>query len=425
MPMIPREIGFILFRILIPLLLFGLQYLLYSRFRAWLKRKVPTNTWAPWLAAGIFLAMNIALLYVTLFRPRPSEYTNLIFTVGAYPFFIWHGATFFIGFVLLISLIAKAPLRILVGILNRFSRTRTTLTTFQAKPAYQSFDASRRTFIRRGMYGVTAASFGASAYGMLVEKKSHEVTEAEFRLKNLPLQLHGFTIALMSDIHSSLNMTKPEMDTYVKITNSLQCDLILVTGDFVNSATEEVYPFAEAFSELHAPKGVFGVMGNHDFFAPQPEIVAKEVDGCGVKLLRNDKVLIDKNGGSFYLIGVDDVGRPETASAKLRTAIGHAPLSIPRILMIHRPYFLQQAATQNIDLALSGHTHGGQVVLAQLGDIRIAPASLVSRYVWGKYRIGNTQMYVNRGIGTVGLPIRLNCPPEITKITLLPATPSS
>jgi predicted MPP superfamily phosphohydrolase len=116
--------------------------------------------------------------------------------------------------------------------------------------------------------------------------------------------------------------------------------------------TEEVYPFAEAFSELHAPHGVFGVMGNHDFFAPQPDVVAKEVDACGVKLLRNDNVVITKNGGSFYLIGVDDVGRVERATKAIAAATGYAPLKIPKLLMIHRPYFLQQAAEARIDLRI-------------------------------------------------------------------------
>ncbi|MEO8168702.1 MAG: metallophosphoesterase, partial [bacterium] len=202
--------------------------------------------------------------------------------------------------------------------------------------------------------------------------------------------------------------------------NSLQCDLILVTGDFVNNQTAEVYPFAESFSNLRAPHGVFGVMGNHDYFAQQPEIVAKEVDACGIKLLVNDKTIIQKNGGSLYLIGVDDVGNPKRAAAAIDIAIGSAPLDIPRLMMIHRPYFLEQVAERNIDLVLSGHTHGGQVVLGRFGDTTIAPAALASPYVWGKYKIGGTQMYVNRGIGTVGLPIRINCAPEITRITLIP-----
>lgn len=407
-----------IFRIGIPALIIGIQLLLYFKSRKYLRERHPTRHWLQRTNAVLFAVMNIALLYVMIVRPRPSEMSQLVLFFAAYPFFIWHGSTLFIGLVLLIGYLLRSPFKIFSAMLKRFKPVRTRVEALHAKPAYQTFNASRRIFIRRSMYGLTAASFGASAYGMFIEKKQYELTKARYRIKNLPPQFEGFSIALISDIHSSINMTKPEMTKYVHVVNALQCDMVLVTGDFVNSLTEEVYPFAEAFSELHAPCGVFGVMGNHDFFAPNPELVAKEIDACGIKLLRNDKVMISKDGGSFYLIGVDDVGRFERAAKAIATATGYAPLQIPKLLMIHRPYFLQQAADAGIDLVFSGHTHGGQVVLAQFGKVTIAPASLASRYVWGNYSIGSTQMYVNRGIGTVGLPIRLNCPPEITKITL-------
>ncbi len=414
-----------IFRVVIPTLLLTLQFILYIRTRNWTRERFPGKRWVHILAATVFLVMNTALLYVMVFRPRTSAFSPLFMYTAAYPFFIWHGATIFIGVVVLLSMIIKSPFQILLAALKRLKPTRRHISALQAKPAYQSFDSSRRVFLRRSMYGLTAASFGASAYGMFIEKRGHEITPVRFPIRNLPKQFHGFTIALISDIHSSANMLKAEMENYVRIVNSLQCDLVLVTGDFVNSMTDEVYPFAEAFSNLSAPHGVFGVMGNHDFFAPQPDIVAKEVDACGVRLLRNDKILITKDGSALYLVGVDDVGNPKRAADALDKALGYAPLSIPKVLMMHRPYFLQQAADRNIDLVLSGHTHGGQVVLAKFGNAIIAPASLASRYVWGKYAIGHTQMYVNRGIGTVGLPIRLNCPPEITKITLVPQPPNT
>jgi len=188
----------------------------------------------------------------------------------------------------------------------------------------------------------------------------------------------------------------------------------------VNSQVSEVYPFAESFSNLRASHGVYGVMGNHDFYNHDPELVAREVDECGITLLRDDKTIVEKDGGQFYLIGVDDVGRANNAMVRMDEAIGYAPLKIPRILLCHRPYYLPQAAARKIDLVLSGHTHGGQVVLGRFGDVVLAPASLASHYIAGKYSFGTTNMYVSRGVGTVGLPIRLNCPPEITKITLVP-----
>ena len=237
-------------------------------------------------------------------------------------------------------------------------------------------------------------------------------------LENLPSPLEGFTIGLLSDIHSSSFMTKPDMDGYCRGVMSLGTDMIVVPGDFVNSQTSEVYPFAESFSALHAASGVFGVMGNHDFYAGDPERVAREVDGCGIRLLRNDSVIITHNGGSFALAGIDDVGRRDLASLRIQRALHGVPGSMPKVLLSHRPYHIGEAGAAGVDLMLSGHTHGGQIVLGQIGGVTITPASLASPYVWGKYRLGRTQMYVSRGIGTVGVPMRINCPPEITKITL-------
>jgi predicted MPP superfamily phosphohydrolase len=267
------------------------------------------------------------------------------------------------------------------------------------------------------MYGLTGVAFAGSAYGMLLEKHACDVIPVDFSFPHLPPGLDGFTIALISDIHSSIFMPKEDMDKYAALVNSLHADLIVVPGDFVNSNMNEVYPFAEAFSELRAPYGVYGVLGNHDFYAGV-DPVARNVDDCGIKLLRDDKVVVEKNGGKLYLMGVDDVGFENRAPIKMDTAIGYAPLPIPRILLCHRPYYLKQASEKKIDLVLSGHTHGGQVVFGRFGNIVLAPSRLASKYVWGKYREGDTHMYVTRGVGTVGLPVRLNCPPEVTLITL-------
>jgi len=410
------------FRVFLPLLVLSIQFLLYLRTARWLKSTYPTARWALTSARILFIVFNAAAVYVIIVRPSVLALPDWLIYAGAYPYIIWHGSTFFIGLVILVTWLLKMPFKSMFWLSTRFTGPKRKISQLRATPAYQGFDASRRVFLRRGMYGLTAVSFGGSIYGVFAEKSSYEITEAEFALPNLDPGLSGFTIALVSDIHSSLFMTKKEMDEYVRVINSLRADLIVVDGDFVNSAVEEVYPFVESFSNLRAPFGAFGVMGNHDYYNRDPELVAKEVNDCGIKLLRNDKIVIERNGGQFYLLGVDDVGRATTAQIKLEAAIGYAPLAIPKILLCHRPYYLRQAADRNIDLVLSGHTHGGQVVLGHVGDLAIAPASLVSQYVWGKYRFDNTHMYVSRGIGTVGLPIRINCPPEITKITLVPST---
>jgi predicted MPP superfamily phosphohydrolase len=268
------------------------------------------------------------------------------------------------------------------------------------------------------MEGLTAVSFGAATYGVFAGRSGYEFTETSIPVRDLPPPLDGFTIGLVSDVHSSSFMTKKQMDGYCAALMSLGTDLIVVPGDFVNSQTEEVYPFAESFSALHAPCGVYGVMGNHDFFAPDPDRVAREVDACGVRLLRNDSVIIGRNGARFALMGIDDVGRSDRAMSHMRSAARGVPDALPRVLLCHRPYFLEEAAAMGMDLVLSGHTHGGQIVLGHIGPVVLTPAAIASPYIWGKYSMGHTQMYVSRGIGTVGLPMRLNCPPELTRITL-------
>jgi uncharacterized protein len=411
-----------LFRFTLLAVVFLVQYVLFRRVWNWLKTTRPTSRILRDTTIGLFAFFNILFLVIVLLRPHVVELPQWLEYAGMYPFYIWYGATFFLGVALLVATLVKLPFKAIIWISTRFSRVRAHLRLVKRKPAYQEFDSSRRVFLRRGMYTLTAASFAGTAYGALVERARPEATTAEFPIASLPPALDGFTIALASDVHSSIFMTKREMDGYVARLNSMKADLIVVTGDFVNSLTDEVYPFAESFSELKAPHGVYGVMGNHDFFASDPELVAREVNDCGVRLLRNDRVTISKAGAQFDLLGVDDTGHAERAAQLIQTARGTSGRHVPQVLLCHRPYFLPQAAEQNIDLMLSGHTHGGQIVLATFGRTMVTPAALASPYVWGKYRSGNTSMYVSRGIGTVGIPVRINCPPEITKIVLRSAS---
>ena len=290
------------------------------------------------------------------------------------------------------------------------------MTSLQTNSNFEKFDNSRRVFLKGSAVALSAYSFIGATKGV-IDRDDYEIVERTVHIRNLPDEFKEFTIGLMSDIHSSVFMTKEEMDDYVSALNGLKTDVILVPGDFVNSQTEEVYPCAEALSALRAPYGVYGCLGNHDYFANVEE-VAKRIDGCGVKLLRNDALKIQKGNSFLNLIGVDDIPMSGGVEPYLERALSSVRNPNPRILLCHKPYYLDSFATHNIDLTLAGHTHGGQVVFAKIGNTIISPASLFSKYVWGLYKSGESQMYVTRGIGTVGVPIRVNCPPELTKITL-------
>ncbi len=284
-------------------------------------------------------------------------------------------------------------------------------------PQFQKFDSSRRSFLQKGVIGLSAYSFAGSTAGA-VSSGDYDVIYKTIIIPNLPDEFKGFTIGMMSDIHSSVFMNKEDMDGYVQAMNDLKTDLIVVTGDFVNSQTEEVYPFVEAFSNLASPNGVYGCLGNHDFFARDVERVAKEVDGCGVKLLRNDAVKIQKGSSFFNLVGVDDIGRNVDPNDYITKALAFAKNDQPKILLCHKPYYFSNANDLGIDLTLSGHTHGGQIVFGMVDGSPISLASLASKYVAGLYTLDKSKLYVNKGIGSVGVPFRINCPPELTVITL-------
>ncbi len=276
---------------------------------------------------------------------------------------------------------------------------------------------TRRDFLRKTALAAASYPLLTGSYGMLTNS-DYQLIEQKISITNLPEKFKGFTIGMLSDIHSSPFMLKEEMDAYVKAVNELKTDMIVVTGDFVNSQTEEVYPFAEAFSNLTAPYGVYGCLGNHDYFA-DVDIVAKEIDECGVKLLRNDAIQIHKENSFINLIGVDDIGRKVNPNDYLKNALSSINNTQPKILLCHKPYYMDNFAEHNIDLTLSGHTHGGQIVFGNIDNIAVTFANVISKYVRGLYKKENSQMYVNRGIGTSLIAVRINCPPEITKITLM------
>jgi uncharacterized protein len=407
-----------MFRLTIFLVVSGLQYLLLRKARMWARVRFPGSARAQNILIGLYAFFGAGLFFALFLGSLSTRFPGWVLTVLSRPFYVWEGATIALGLAVLAGIIIASPIRLAGAALRAIPRTAPAFLRLRGHPSAVKFDAARRAFLLRGMEGLTAVSFGAATYGVIEGRSGYEFTEASIPVPGLPPKLDGFTIGLVSDIHSSSFMTKKQMDGYCSALMSYGTDLIVVPGDFVNSQTDEVYPFAESFSSLRAPCGVYGVMGNHDFFAPDPERVAREVDACGVRLLRNDNVIITKDGVRLALLGIDDVGRRERAAAYIQTALRGVPEGLPRILLSHRPYFLGEAAGAGMDLVLSGHTHGGQIVLGRIGPVVLTPAAIASPYISGMYSRGRTQMYVSRGIGTVALPMRVNCPPEITRITL-------
>jgi len=278
---------------------------------------------------------------------------------------------------------------------------------------------SRRLFLERTAAVAVASPFVAGAYGTFYGRLNLETTHHRTRLPRLPAAFEGFRIAQLSDIHIGPFMTQEQIRKYVAIANSLKPDLIVLTGDFVTFDPTTQHDVVEALSGLRAPYGVWGSLGNHDAWARVEASITRAFADARIRILRHEAVPIVAGADSFNLIGVDfQTLRPFGPSPTVRRFLeGVDRLMAPdhvNILMSHNPDTFDRAAELGIDLSLAGHTHGGQASLEFISP-QIAPSRLVTPYVAGWFeKPGGSRLYVNRGIGTIFVPIRIGAPPEIT-----------
>jgi hypothetical protein len=232
-------------------------------------------------------------------------------------------------------------------------------------------------------------------------------------LDALPGAFQGLRIVQISDIHHGLFLPEKWLSQAVHQANWLKPDIIALTGDFVTYSRRNIGPAAELLGRLRARYGVFAVLGNHDFRV-DAEAITQALRRQRIDVLRNRHVTLWFGGESIYLAGVDDYGY----GADLRRAMRGVPRDAATVLLAHNPRVIHLASRNNVSLVLSGHTHGGQVNLPLLGTVYgRSPERL--RYKIGWDRMGATQIYVSRGIGTIVLPWRLRCPAEITHLELL------
>jgi uncharacterized protein len=235
-------------------------------------------------------------------------------------------------------------------------------------------------------------------------------------LDALPEAFSGLRIVQISDIHHGLFLPEQWLAEAVQQTNRLCADIVVLTGDFVTYSRANIEPAAEILSRLRASYGVLAVLGNHDFRVGA-DAVTSALRRKHIEVLRNQHVTVQFGGSSVYVAGVDDYGY----GADVRRAVRGIPRDSATVLLAHNPRIIHLASRHGVSLVLSGHTHGGQVNLPLLGTVYgRSPERL--RYKIGWDRLGPTQIYVSRGIGTIVLPWRLRCPAEITHLELLPGT---
>lgn len=259
-----------------------------------------------------------------------------------------------------------------------------------------------------------------AADGFIFAPNFPRVVRREFVLPRLAERLDGFTIALLSDFHYDPIFSIHPLRAAIPMVNGLRPDLIVLTGDFVSKprfgrpkkAARAAEPCAQLLSYMTAPYGLWAVLGNHDNDT-DPDFVTAALEAHGIRVLANQSHPIERDGARFWLAGLNDVFSDE---ADVPDSLQGVPLGEAVIMLVHEPDFADIVCRFPVDLQLSGHSHGGQVRFPFLPPLYLP--EWARKYVWGTYRVGALTLYTNPGLGTIEVPVRLNCPPEITFVTL-------
>jgi hypothetical protein len=311
-----------------------------------------------------------------------------------------------------------------------------------AEAVEPELQGSRRYFFQQAMYVAGAIPFVGAIYGFAAERLRYTVRKVEVPISGLPAALDGLRIAQLSDIHIGGYMPRQQVRRAVEMANELGAELAVVTGDLITGASDPLEDCVQELAQLRAPLGVWGCNGNHEVYARAENAVAALFRRAGMRLLRHENVELQWRNQALNLIGVDYQRERTPGGRRVQMLAGVEGLvrrDAPNILLSHNPNTFPRAADLGIELTLAGHTHGGQVRVEIL-DHQWSPASFVTPFIAGLYQrpIGLApdvqdshapspgpapdsnlaNLYVNRGLGTIGAPVRIGVPPEITLLIL-------
>jgi len=338
-----------------------------------------------YLAPVLLLHVLATIVFVGMFRglrARPPRRAQLYF--GLWPFFAWW--SWGLAFDVL------APVAYLLAALG-------------VATDHQAF------------VGALAGAALATLWGIFAPPR---LREREIAVVDLPPAWDGYRIAQISDIHCGPFASPARVAGWVNAVNELSADLVAVTGDLISHGSEYIGAVAEALGRLRAADGVYACMGNHDYFTPGDD-VAPALERAGLCVLRNRGVVLSRDGAPLYVAGVDDTW---TRRSDLHRALAARPAQAPTVLLAHDPALFPAAAAAGVDLTLSGHTHGGQLAVPLAGR-QWNLARLITRFTTDLYQLGSSTLYVNRGLGTTGPPLRFGVGSEIALLVLRRAPAAS
>lgn len=290
-------------------------------------------------------------------------------------------------------------------------------------PASSQGKLTRRQLLALGLPLAAAATLGTTVGLGFEEAQGLTVRKVAISIAQLPSAFDGFILAHLSDFHYHPIYTARPIIQGIREANKLSPDIVVLTGDFVTnplfglrrrtSIQAQAEPCAELLSQLRARQGTYAVLGNHDQ-SSRPAVVTASLQKRGIRVLRNQAVSVERNGSRIWLAGVDDA---LLGADDLPRAISTIPTKDTIILLAHEPDIADEVAEYPVSVQLSGHSHGGQIRLPVLGPPYLP--ELARKYPWGLRKVGDLSLYTNCGLGTLGLPMRLNCPPEVTLIRLV------
>jgi len=269
---------------------------------------------------------------------------------------------------------------------------------------------SRRAALRTLAAVTAGASAGVAAHGYFFERHALQVVRTDLPVAGLPTGLEGLRIGFVTDLHLSESVPADDIERALLLTTAEKPDLLVLGGDYVSYRDMRyVEPVAELLSAARAPLGVIAILGNHDDDRVVPAALARR----GIRVLRDEWMPLARGDASLSLAGVRFWTKKQEQVAE---AIAGAPP--PVVLLAHDPRRIVEASALGIPAVLSGHTHGGQVVLPGLGAIAARKFPIAA----GRLTLKGTELFVSRGVGTVILPLRINCPPDVAIVTLTART---
>ena len=392
---------------IIYLLLFAApQVLLYL----YLRERLPLSA-RRWLTA-VFVIFNIPWGIVAV-----RMFSGSLWGISRVPYIAPWIAWQFLGWIfcglVAVYVIAKAVGRLGGLAVSKLRRSPT------AEPPNRSTALSRRQFLARATYAYGAVGVGFSAYGIWSAERLPSITRRTLVFPDLPPALNGLRIAHLSDVHAGIHMSEEKMKEIVKQTNALGADLIVQTGDMIDISQSYIPDYVRAFRDLQAPLGVVTCLGNHDRYTGEDAVI-RGVKEAGQVFVKNGVHVIERGGAALALMGIDDphawrADDPQDDDIAAALRVTPPAKDAFRILLAHRPGAFDGAAPHGIPLTLAGHIHGGQFYLPVIGW---SPGRLITKYVMGHFTQGSSQLYVSRGIGVVGVPLRVFVPPEIALFEL-------